>query len=656
MSQRKVFVLGTVQPGLNANFRKSGYCGTMSTPQETKAVLDMLEKERWALPFNHMFYREGIDEADPGDLKMKGEDVGAEFFGGVLTEKGDTVMVAELDPEHPEGKTFMADLDAYNAKVKEALAKGVPQSDVEPFHWGFSPQAKYKFSADDAVTEKDFQNISLVSNPEYADEGSRVHAVSVEKEDILRYLATNFVSKDGYVSPNFGATLWSYRSDSRPSSSYTPKILLPMEEGEAEAEVDDPMDIVTDDAPAPVPDDVSEKVPTPAEEQVQPPQEEEPAPERPGSPTETPPIQVFSSHGKSDPSDTTESSKAKPSDQQPVSSAKPAASQASVSPAPENTPSMSQTDAKPAESVEPRAPVEPVASENSAADESADVEMKNQSLPPEENQEQQRAKAAEAAEDFFKRAQHRNREMTSIQADSDKLAGDAAALLKEMGSNSSLIDFTQVASLLKRYQEIDAKIDELNLGRKEVPRSYTIATAKANDVLTQWNTSMKSAAEKHDMKDDLPKNMEGMMDDPQVLQANQQILKVFSKSLGRTSADSSMDAGRVNQRTIEARAEEVRKKKLEERKRPRDEEDRYVKQPTTPMDEKKRKVNEGLVELPRSRIVGTFNSQIMAASIYSSRYNRNRDHERRPEKTAVTKTEEEIRARWIRLAASTLIV
>ena len=607
----------------------------------------MLDKERWAIPFDHLFYRDGVDESNPGELKMEATDVIGEFFGGVLTEKGDTVMIAELDFELDVVKKVVADTKAYRERIQKQLADGVPSEKLEKPPYGFSPQADVRFSDEEGVVAKDFKNISLVQDPEYGAEGAVLHGIGFNKEDLLRDLATNFVSKDAYASPEFGAKLWSYRDDPPPPSSYTPRILIPVEDPDIPPPLpldDDPMDVDV------APEAVEENDPISVD----------PVSERPAEDTapDAQPVSVFSSHGKSDPSTATEEPKSGASPTKPQRVAKsdtPADSSASVSPVLVNTPTMSQSEPTPMEGVESTQPQPPAESEQPTNPLPPSPEPKDTTPPASvssaEDREQQRTRSAEKADDFFKRAQQRHREMSTIKSDSDRLAEDAGALLKEMDTSPGLIDFTRVASLLARYQTIDAKIDELNLGRKEVPKSYTIATAKANDVLGRWNEKMNSAAKKNNMEEDLPKGMDVMMDEPTVLQANQQILKVFSKSLGRaaTTTSPTPDNSRVNQRDIEKRAEEVRRKKQEEKKRPR-ENDEYTKQPTTPMDEKKRKVNEGLVELPRSRVLGVFSSKLMDVTVTSSRYSRDRDFSSTPQKSAVTANQSAIRQRWIRLA------
>lgn len=618
----------------------------------------MLETERWAIPFDHLFYRDGVDESNPGALKMEAQDVIGEFYGGVLTENGDTVMIAELDFELDIVKKVVADTNAYRTRIEKQLADGIPQEELEKPPYGFSPQAELRFTDEDAVIDKNFKNISLVQDPEYGAEGAVLHGIGFTEEHLLRDLATNFVSKDAYVSPNFGAKLWSYRNDTRPPPSYIPQVLIPIE------------DPVTPSSPLPqdndpMDEDSVEVPPEAAESAVEEndPMHIDPAPERPGESfvSNPSPLSVYSSRGESDPSAATEEQKSSPSSAEPQHVAKSGTltnSSNSVSPALVNTPTMSQPEQPPVTDTDPMHSQSPDESHQSADPPSSSSEPTDAappvSVPSTEDREQERARSAEKAEDFFKRAQQRQRDMNTIQSDSDRLAADAGALLKEMDSSAGLIDFTRVATLLQRYQTIDTKIDELNLGRKEVPKSYTIATAKANDVLSRWNEEMNSAAKKNDMEDDLPAGMDVMMDEPKVLRANQQILKVFSKSLRRTSRTSTSppptsDNTRINQREIEERAEVVRRKKQEERKRPRDD-DEYVNQSSTSADEKKRKVNAGLVELPRSRVIGVFSSKVMDVTVQSNRYNNMSDFPVIRQRSAVTVEEDAIRQRWIRLA------
>lgn len=676
MSQRKVYVSGTAQPGLNANFRKSGFCGSMNTPQETKAILDMLDKERWAIPFDHIFYREGVDEENPPENhKMEGDDVMGDYIGGILTEKGDTVLVAELDGELDVVKTMFKDMEEYRDRISAQIAKGVPHDQLEKPPYGFSPQASLVFTNEDGVTDKDFKNISIVRDPEYGAEGAYVHAIGHNKEDILRDIASNLLSKDAYVSPEFGSVLWSYRSDARPPSSYTPKVMIPIEDDD---DGSDPMDATatTEEKPdaSPEEDDGQRK----EREDNQSLPKDDPMPiddgeplitEKAEQPADARAVNVFSSHGKSDSSTPTD---AKPPISRPDTGVTvpqtTGQSPSSVSSAPTKTTSvMSQNEAPvtgdaeqkqsppvsnadsppPATSPNPPSPKR-TASPSPLADESKDVEM-GESVPPEENRAQQRAKSAEAAEDFFKRAQQRQRDMNTIKTDSERLTFDAERILSEMDTNDDVIDFSQVGGLLKRLQDLEGKISDLNLNRKETPINYSIATAKAYDVLNRWNASIRSAAEKKDMQDELPKDMDEMLQSPKVLQANQQLLRVFSKSLRGTSS-SAASGNRINQREIEKRAEEVRRRKQQQqpKKRPR-EDDSYMKQPSTPIDEKKRKVEDHLVELPRSTVLQSCDAPLMT-TIFSSRRNHDRDFVRAPKPAAITKSRAEIRDRWIKLA------
>jgi hypothetical protein len=671
---QKVYVLGTTQPGLNANFRKVGFCGSMNTPTETKAVLDMLDTESWAIPYNHIFYRQGVDEQNPpSDLDMQSEDVIGEFIGGILTENGDTVMLAELDPSNATVEKIITEVEAYKERIAEQIKAGVPKEELEKPPFGFSPHAKLAFDPSDGVVAKDFKNISLVDDPEYGPEGAYMHAMSSDKKKIMQHIADEYLSNDAYVSPKFGDELWTLHKNTRPPKDYVPKVMIPVE---------DPMDDGTK-SPATVGDDEKPTV-SDTQEHIE---------------TENPPasVSVMSSREKSNlPQQATEThtnahadavpqksnEKSTSTNNQNADGSFPPGSSHGSDPAPEPTTqindpmegvestSQGQSHAESqSQQPEPQQPPQPPLGSNSSPSNSGlprsnaqvterDAKMQEANDPPQsaQSRENQHSQSANAGNDYYRRAQEeaekkqvRKQMLDSIKSDAERINMMARNLEPKLSAPGQT-EFNDISLLLSAHQSLMSKLRESDIRSFEAPMEVNSAIANTQEMFKKWKTSTVETAKEYNMEEELPTNLDDMITDGNVLQSNQRVLQVFSKAM--RVGQSRDETNRMNQRKLEEEAERIRKEKVASSslKRPRE-----SPESTEDADPPAKRKEVEVFNPVKSRIMATHKSNILDCIVFSSRLRPSAEfHVPRPDSGRQTAELNAIKKRWCALAVNNL--